>query len=165
MKKLLLILIVACVGISSVNAQKISRKERKALQEQQIKELVDSGKFTFEARSAQPMSGRQIDLTSLYTLSLNGDSIEAYLPYFGRAYTAPYGGDGGIKFNTLMKTNTKSYDEKKKMHKYEIEVLTDKDKYSLIFNVGSTGYANLTVNCNNRQPISFLGRIQPKESE
>src|ERR1044071_8700908 len=55
-------------------------------------------------------------LSSEYDLRLLGDSVVAYLPYFGRAYAATYGsGDGGIKFTSTQfeytaKTRKKGWD-------------------------------------------------------
>ncbi|MFV0365097.1 MAG: DUF4251 domain-containing protein [Mangrovibacterium sp.] len=162
--KQILLAIVLVLGGMSVQAQKLSRKEREAIQSQEVKAQLDSGVFTFEARSAQPMSGRQIELTSEYTLSLNGDSIEVYLPYFGRAYSAPYGGQGGIEFKTLMVSNKKIYKEKKSCYQYDIEVATSDDRYSLQLTVGLSGFANLSVRSNNRQSIGFQGTILLEET-
>src|SRR5689334_12028310 len=59
-----------------------------------------SGHAIFKAQSVFPSSGGIINLTSEYDLKLSRDSIIAYLPYYGRAYTATPGEDGGIHFTS-----------------------------------------------------------------
>ncbi|MFV0290652.1 MAG: DUF4251 domain-containing protein [Mangrovibacterium sp.] len=161
MKRKFVILLSLLMSVSLVQAQKTTRKEREAIKKENTKELLASQHFTFEATSAQPMSGRQINLTSDYELTLHGDTIEAYLPYFGRAYTAPTSqNEGGIKFKELAKSKTETFNEKKSMYNYEIEVDANGDNYTLVLRVGSTGYGYLTVNSNSRQPISFSGELK-----
>lgn len=50
------------------------------------------------------MNGKTVYLTSPYSVKISNDSAYIELPYFGVAYSVPYGGgEGGIK----AKTNTK----------------------------------------------------------
>ena len=61
-----------------------------------VREIVDSGRIKIDVDRAVPMAGRSVNLTSPYSLEIHGDSILSYLPYFGRAYSAPYGGGEGL---------------------------------------------------------------------
>src|SRR5690348_12767478 len=66
-----------------------------------VKEMMDTRNFVFKAQTVTPTGGRLINLTSEYDFTVRPDSIIAYLPYFGRAYTAPINPtDGGIKFTS-----------------------------------------------------------------
>lgn len=38
-------------------------------------------------------------MTTNYTLEIRNDSVFSYLPYFGVAYNAPYGGGKSLNFN------------------------------------------------------------------
>lgn len=82
-----------CVG-QSLFAQ--SKQERKEQKEKAVKEIVDSDRIKIDVDRVVPMAGRSVNLTSPYSLEIHGDSILSYLPYFGRAYSAPYGGGEGL---------------------------------------------------------------------
>lgn len=163
-----IIILVLLLGFQTGNAQKLSAKERKEQKEEAVRKLIDSGNYVFTANSALPMSGRRIDLTSNYDLKMNGTKAEAWLPYFGRAYQAPYGDtDGGVKFKEEVHNLKLAYNERKKVYQISFEVKSPKDNYTLILSVGLSGYADLTVNSNNRQSISFTGTVDeiPAEQE
>jgi len=119
-------------------------------------EIMD---YKFVPRTANPMRGKSIDVSYSYYLDVKKDTIKAYLPYFGRAYSAPYGGDGGI--NILSTDFDYSVKEKKKgQWDIRINIKDDQKKYELNLSVGDTGYGSLSVRDNNRQPISFYGSIE-----
>ncbi len=59
-----------------------------------------------------PMRGRSIPLTSSYSLTIRNDSVISYLPYYGRAYSIPYGGGDGLNFKTMLKEYNVKMDKK-----------------------------------------------------
>src|SRR3954471_1492522 len=66
-----------------------------------IKTSVESTQFIFHAQTALPSSGRSRQLTSEYDLRIFPDSLVSNLPFYGRAYSVPYGsGDGGFNFTS-----------------------------------------------------------------
>ncbi|WP_163718419.1 DUF4251 domain-containing protein [Mangrovibacterium lignilyticum] len=161
MRYAVIMLLVLMLGFQTGFAQKLTRKERKEQKVAEVKELIDSGDYIFIARSANPMSGRKIDLTSTYELQFKGDSVHCYLPYFGRAYQAPYGGgEGGIKFDEVVDDVKTEYNDRKQSYDVRFEVKTEVDTYTLYLNVGLSGYGNLNVNSNNRQSISYYGVVE-----
>ena len=85
--------IVLLLAGQSLYAQ--SKKEKREQKANEVKELIDSKRFTIDVNRAIPMGGRSLNLTSPYSLEMRGDSVISYLPYFGRAYSAPYGGGDG----------------------------------------------------------------------
>jgi len=124
-----------------------------------IKDLVDSGQFIFLAQTAMPSSGPTKQLTSEYDVRLSKNTFVSHLPYFGRAYSAPYGtGDGG--FNFTSKDFTYSPKTRKKGG-WEITIkpkdVTDVREFLLT--VSENGYGTLQVMSNNRRPISFSGYV------
>lgn len=145
--------------------------------------IINNQNFVFNATSAMPMAnyevnkvlsrlpggggGGMIQLTgSQYQLIVTKDSIEAYLPYYGRAYTATMNpDDSGIKFKS--KDFKYKADKKKKGAWIMTMNFKDtKDAQSMTLNVSENGYATLNVNSNNRQPISFNGYLsEPKEKK
>lgn len=126
-----------------------------------MNEKVASSRYTFIAQTAIPLSGRSINLDNSYSLKVSKDTIESYLPYFGRAYTAPISpsGDGGIKFvSTDFKYNVS--DKKKGMWDISIETKDVPVRYKLFLKIGDSGYGTLIVQETNRQSISFYGKIE-----
>jgi hypothetical protein len=88
--------IVLFFGGQSLYSQ--SKKEREEQKAKEIKEMIENGRFTIEVDRALPMGGRTVHLTTPYSLEMRGDSAISYLPYFGRAYSLPYGGGDGMRF-------------------------------------------------------------------
>ena len=74
-------------GMSTANAQNPSNE--KQTKETIIKNLIESKNYVFTAKSVHPQSSSIRHLTSEYDMRVMGDSIVTYLPYFGRAYSAP----------------------------------------------------------------------------
>ncbi len=122
--------------------------------------IILSQNFTFVASQALPARGESHYLNGDYILRITKDSIQSFLPFYGRAYTAPFNpNDNGIKFTSKdfeynIKTN--------KTSNYEIYI-RPKDilnGYQLYLSISQNGYANLSVNSSNRETISFYGKIQ-----
>lgn len=160
-------ILVALLMSTQVNAQTDKATTTKIVAEQH---------FIFNATSAMPMAnadvtrilskmgggagGGTIQLTgSQYQLKVTKDSVEAYLPYYGRAYTATMNpDDSGIKF----KSKDFSYkSEKKKKGNWVITISPKdvKDSPNMNLTISDNGYATLNVNSNSRQPISFYGYL------
>ena len=166
MKTIGILLLVFLLGMQTTFAQKLSTKERKEQKAAEIKQLIEKGDFVFTARFANPMSGPKIDLTSVYDLKFKGDSVEAWLPYYGRAFQVPYADhDGGIKFKAKVDRIETTFNEKKKSYQLNFEVKDQRDTYKMNLFVGLSGYGNLNVNMNHRQSISFSGIVEALKEE
>src|SRR4051794_24283983 len=95
---LFLMLGVLIVNTSSTQNAKKNRQKEIATS---IESLLNSKNYVFKAQTVLPTRGSVRQLTSEYDLRVLGDSIVAYLPYFGRAYTAPVDPTaGGIQFTS-----------------------------------------------------------------
>lgn len=145
--------------------------------------LVADQHLVFNANSAMPMAnadvsavlnkmqngsgGGMIQLSgSQYQLKISKDSVEAYLPYYGRAYTASMNpDDAGIKFKSK-KFSYKTTKKKKGGWIINIAPKDAKEVQNMTLSVSENGYAVLNVNSTNRQAISFNGVIaEPKEDK
>ena len=123
------------------------------------KGLVDSQQYIFHAQTVSPMNGRQIFLTTDYTIKVSKDTIMTDLPYFGRAYSAPINpSEGGIRF-TSTSFGYKVTPRKKGGWDITIQPKDARDVQQMILTIFDNGKADLRVNSNNRQPISFNGYI------
>jgi hypothetical protein len=94
-------LLVSTVLFSFQATAQSSKDQKETEEQQQLKSMIESKKYTFLAQSASPQSGRTVQLNSDYTLKLMNDSLSCDLPYYGRSYMAtPGDAGGGIQFST-----------------------------------------------------------------
>jgi hypothetical protein len=146
----------------NISAQN-SKKDKQAEQEAIIKDLIASQRYIFKAQTVMPSAGRVRNLSSGYDVKVSKDTVIAYLPYFGRAYSAPINTtDGGIKFTSTNFTY-KLTERKKGGWDIEIQPKDASDVQRLNFSVSSNGYTTLQVINTNRQPISFYGSVMKRK--
>ena len=82
----------------------MDKKDVKARQRLEMAQLIQNGHFRFVARSANSDLGNFNHLSSNYDMVFDSLHIKAYLPYYGRAYSVPYGGNkGGVQFDLTAK--------------------------------------------------------------
>jgi hypothetical protein len=162
------------------SSKKATKAERNAMKAADVKKLLDSKKFTFHARYANPLGGGvtslngqlinispqgtgHIYLTTDYDVRVRPDSVIAYLPYFGRTTFAPSinSSDAGVKF-----TSTKfGYDAKTGKRGNTVITVTPKDaQYNskMIFDINENGTATLQMIITNRNSIYYDGYIEAK---
>lgn len=122
--------------------------------------LINAQDYKFDAQTAIPMGGPTKHLTgSSYDLTVSKDSVVAYLPYFGRAYSAPIDPTkGGIQF-TSTKFQYTVTPTKKGGWEIAIKPTDVQDVSQLFLSVSSDGYASLRITSINRQSISYSGEI------
>lgn len=156
MKTILVFITIAILAFSCKSGESLTKEETIS----RMKEKIESVNYTFIPQTALPMGGKSVNLNYSYSLKVSKDTVDSYLPYFGRAYTAPMSSsEGGIKFTS------KDFDysvSEKKDDMWNVTIVTKdtRQKYTLNLSIGNTGYATLTVNENSRQPISFYGKIE-----
>ncbi|MEN2398637.1 DUF4251 domain-containing protein [Flavobacterium sp. MC2016-06] len=167
--KLSILLVLFCFLSFPVLAQEKTKKELKAekelQQQKEIDALIASKKFVFEAQKVNPQGGRLIILDyNTYFLKFNTEKTTCDLPFFGRGFNVPYGGgDGGIKFEGTPENIR--IEKKKKSSTFRATVKGKDDVYDLMFTIFSNGSASLSVNSNNRSPISYDGVISAPKAE
>ena len=167
MKKLILTVIVFSLAflVCAQDKEKKSRKEIKAEKNAKLIEettkLVESKNFVFKARSANPMGARSVNLTTDYDVHIQNDSVYCYLPYYGRAYTAAYGGESPMNFQLPL--TDYSSEKTKKGYNVKFTVKNGTDRINFSFQIMETGSTTLQVNSTNRQAISYFGSIEKKE--
>ena len=150
--------IVSCSASQTGKADKAGKKQEKA---NAVQQKIQEQNFVFEAQQAIPMGMKNRILTGdNYTVKVTKDSVDVYLPYFGRAYSAPIGeSEGGIKFIST-DFDYKADKQTKNGWNITINVKSEpKHNYRLSFSISSSGSATLTVNDNTRQSITFHGKL------
>src|SRR5690349_21534324 len=66
----------------------------------ELKNLIQNKTYVFEPRAVIPTGGPTRQLNYNYELSLKGDTLVSYLPYFGRSYTANFSSEGPMDFRS-----------------------------------------------------------------
>ena len=107
-KQILMLLLVMLAGIPTLSAQ--TKKEKKEQKKEAVRQLIVSEDYKIDVNTAMPMRGRSIPLTSQYSLQIRNDSVFSYLPYYGRAYSVPYGGGSGLFRAKVFPDGTTSID-------------------------------------------------------
>lgn len=162
MKKIsVLVFVTLFLGITGFQPE--NKKEKKARQQLEMAQLIQGGRFRFVANSAKSNLGNFNNLGSNYDLIFDSLNVKAFLPYFGRAYSVPYGGNGGVKFELTAKNIDKIWNEKKKLFTIFTELSDSQDSYSIYLTAGLDGFADLKINFRNRQWISYYGTIEKIE--
>lgn len=164
MKSIIGILLLSSVLLLSSGetfAQKKSKKERRTEQFTETQKLFNSKQFIFVADRAFPQGGRSIDLTTNYGfIKIMDSETVGDLPFFGRGYTIPYGGDGGIKFEMTNIENEKvEINESKMRILYSFEAKSKDDVYRINMDIGYGGGTSVSVTSNNRSFISYNGQV------
>lgn len=174
MKTQLLLLIAFTLFLTgSVQAQRKNKAVQDAKIEQQFKDLqtlVRSNHFQVAIDRVYPMNGA--DLTRFNpegTITVTDSIARGKLPYFGRAYTLPYGEGGGIEFdNAIQKLQVKTIEKKRKSSVlYQFNASGQNDVYRVTIEAFPGGTCSVSINSNNRRTISYSGRIEnlPEQPE
>jgi len=157
---ILFALLIMSTAVQPVDAQ--TKAQKKAAKEAELKELINSKKFTFQAYNVYPAYGGSRYLSTDYDVRIAGDSVISYLPYFGEVYSG--GGynsstDSGIKFTS---TDFEYNSTKNKNGSWNI-IIKPKDGRNatqLLFTIQANGRTDLAVVSQNRQRIRFDGYIK-----
>ena len=157
---MLLILFIAGTGIFTLQAQ--NWEERKELKEQTVKEKIESENYRIDINTAYPRRGRMIPLTSIYSVTIRNDSVFSQLPYFGRAYSIPYGGGQGLMFNAPIDQYTMAMG-KRGAAKINFTAKSPEDQFRFRITIYSNGSSSIDVDMQNRESISFSGDLRLPE--
>ena len=164
MKKFISLILIAW-GVAACTTVRLTPEEKaakEARERQQVAKNINDRHFTIAVDYMQPLRGPMKRLTSPYALSLRGDTLISYLPYFGRAYHVPYGGGKGLNFTTL----TSDYQAVRGKHGgylLSIKARTEEDEFVYDIEVFANGSASITVNARERETIRFTGVMDLEE--
>jgi hypothetical protein len=158
---------ITCIAVlifSQYCAAQTNTDEKEA-KKTAFKNMVDSQHFTFVAQSVTPLRGRFRNLTSSYDVRLFKDSMISFLPYFGRAYSAPLDPtESPLNFTSTDFTYTVTPHKKNGWN----VVIKPNDKSGVqqfSFTIFSNGTASLNVVSSSKDPISFNGYIEKAEKK
>ena len=91
---------------------------------------------------------------------MKGDTIVSYLPYFGQAYSLPYGGGKGLNFESTITSRRLMRNNKKMLTTLHLFTTTDEDTYQYIVEIFDNGRSHVEVRSRRREAISFDGYMK-----
>jgi hypothetical protein len=145
----------------ALRAQQTEKQQKEPAKEAAIKSLVESQRYMFIPQTMMPQTGQSRQVTYGYDFRVIKDTINAYLPYVGKAFVATYGGgDGAISF----KTTGFDYvitEAKKGGWNVTITPKNITNVRQLMLRITVTGNTTIQISSNTRDMISFNGYLQP----
>jgi len=125
---------------------------------QTFKSIIDAKHYVFTPTSMTAKRGTK-QLNYSYLFQISGDTLKVYLPYAGRAYSAPIGSsDDTFDFTTTDFTyNVKA--GKKKSYVISVQTKNQRSNTSFTLTVYDNGAAYLNANNNDRDPVSYNGNV------
>ena len=170
--KLILLGLICLTVAMPTTAQ--NRNEKKARTERAVKEAIAAKQYKINVDRMQPMrggsrilsiqrrGGGSRNLTTNYTLEIRNDSVFSYLPYFGVAYNAPYGGGKSLNFNASITGYTTRALKKGKIQ-IDFKTRSDEDNYEYRLTIFPDGSTSIHVQPMNKQSISFTGEMDTEK--
>lgn len=176
---LFIVLLLGC-GASNKTAQ-VSEADKLALQD-----LVESGRLEFTAEWARPLltssmnsiansgllapgntAGRINLLGNPAYLRVVGDSVYAYLPYYGeRNMVTGYGNtNNAIQFEGVAKDFELMEDSKTQGYNLNFSVDNDTETYTVFAKIFPGMGGTVNVNSTHRQTISYTGEISALDED
>ncbi|MBM6991944.1 MAG: DUF4251 domain-containing protein [Prevotella sp.] len=165
MKKLLGLLTMV-LGLTACTTSKTA-EQKNAQYLQQMSQLADSLRnrtYTISFDYVMPRRSGGHFLTSDYSVTVKGDSITSFLPYFGVAYRADWNNQyhSPLDFKGLIM----AYDyAQRKKDSYRVMLKTKNGMDQMVYQlqVFANGKATLDVLPTDREPISFTGNLKWEE--
>jgi hypothetical protein len=148
--------------------------------------LVESRHFRVEATDAYPTGTSSVTIASRHgTTTLGGEGhvslianrgelffrdtvVTGHLPFFGRAYSLPYGEGGGFELDKakINKVKVKTVQRRKRQHvEFSCTTNISGDQLSIFIEAHENGTCTININSNNRASISYGGTIAPLDEE
>lgn len=165
MMQLVFLLLISTIPVAAQTADRKAEKERKRVEkEKETAALVESKNFGFRASRAIPTGYKSVDLTTNPNyVKFTNDKIVSEMPFYGRAYSVPYGGDSGLKFEG--KPEVFTVEKKKKNYEIEVKVKDKNDYFTINLTVSFEGSSSMIISSNNRSSISYNGEVFAPESQ
>jgi hypothetical protein len=162
MKKLILILVL----IFGFNLQSHSqtKKEKKEIQSekeyQEIKELVNTKMYVFDATWISTKRGYRINISGgSNNLAVVQDSTKAAMQFFGEVTSIRFSGDEGVSFNNKMENYQVKFNDKKRRIIVSYNVRNKSETYDVYMSINKTGYTFVDVNSNNKSSVTYDGNV------
>ena len=161
MKKFWLMSVVWMLAVASAGcsaSKSAAMSEADLVTAGQVTEMLAARLYKVDFARAYPMSGPSFALTYPYFVSVIGDRVESFLPYFGRAYSVPLDGGEGLRFAAPI-SEYKETARKNGRTEITFSARTEEDHYDFRLTVFPLGQCDLTITPFRKQSISFGGQV------
>ena len=162
--KHLLTLLTALVVILLPGCAALRRSpEEKAAEKLRIEQSLEAREYRIDVNYMLPLRGPGKSVTGSYSLSIDESVIESNLPYFGVAYSVPYGGGKVLTFKDQIGEYRDSGWTKDRR---TVVVTTNngEDTITYTITVFDNGSTDISVHFRNREDISYRGKTGPLKS-
>ncbi len=160
MKQFVFLLVVA-VGLAACTAGRnvAAGSQSRLAQAERVATAINNRHFTIDVNYMKPLRGPQRYVNGSYSLTVKGDTVQSYLPYFGDVYRANYGTQKALNFEGAV-YNYVVTQPKKGLARITFETETDEDRYLYHLDVYyQNGTSYIDVQAQNRDAISFSGNF------
>ena len=160
MKKVLVSMVLACLAVVMLSgcATSEERAARAAEQVAKVKAALTERNYKIAVDRMYPMKGSSKSVSYGYCIEVRNDSLFSYLPYFGRAYSVPYGGGKGLNFSERIGNYQESQKKNGQRH-IEISLKNEEDTYLYTIDVFDNGNSSIDVQARQRENISYSGEM------
>jgi hypothetical protein len=157
------ILLMFCLLSLTVQAQNSDRQARRQMRFESLCRLVETRHYQFEAQKAISGMFRPIHLTSApNSIEVTDSLVKVDLPFFGRAYSADYGGEGAFRVKGVAIDYQMDVDDRKQRVFVSFKVKTDNDLLHIRLEAFDLNSCQVNVTSNNRAFISYQGVLLKK---
>ena len=132
------------------------RAARAAEQKKKVTTALMERNYKIAVDRMYMMRGGSKSVSYGYSVEVRNDSLISYLPYFGRAYSVPYGGGKGLNFAERI-GSYKEFQEKNGKWHIEIGLRNEEDTYLYTIEVFDNGKSSIDVQSRQRDRISYSG--------
>jgi hypothetical protein len=153
---LLLVTVVAFYSCSS--------PQKTAAAKTELTQAIANDRWIFSANQVSPQYGSSRQVIGAYECDLKKDTINVYLPYYGRAFSGAdvLSGNSPLNFTSKNFTFSKEQNQKGgwmvtiKPHDY-------REVQSMVFTLYANGAALLNITMANHSPISYTGTLKSSQ--
>jgi hypothetical protein len=158
MKKINIAFYMLAVLLLIADSCSSSRQVKNQATKEEVMQAINSDNWLFKANVALSEYGNTRYLTGEYDVKLANKSLEVYLPYFGRVYTASMANQNPLNFKSTEFTYNKTEDRAGSWL-ITIKPADQREVQSMTFTLFESGNAQLNVTLTNRSPINFTGFV------
>lgn len=135
----------------------------KAFQSNRSVKEQEKATLVFIPQMVYPLGMAVRQVAAGFELRISQDTVNSYLPYFGRAYSTDYGSrDGGAEFISSSFSYTENTNTKG-VHNIVIKPKDNKDVREIRITIYGDGYAYVQLSFNQRRSIGYRGQISEEK--
>jgi hypothetical protein len=148
-----LAMVILCISSCSVASGTSDPRLRAVLMSK-----AEAGDLNIRVHEMIPMQGNAQFLSSGYHIEVKGDTVISHLPYFGRAYSAPYSGGNVFSFKAPLLSYRVDSLQRASVH-ITFSTKTIDDTFTFYIELYENRKASVRVSAVNRQGISYTGEL------